>query len=153
MSDQNKRQEPDLSQDPSWYRENKSQETPETKSTERKTVTRKDRLAWLVNHPEAFERFPASDIKNHHKVLFQAMQSAGLYHPKTEWFTCDIDGLVSDARKARRAKSASHAPTEREHWRCQFCGIQSPITEWIKDRCPKCKRKYDVILAIDTETE
>ena len=82
-----------------------------------KRISRQQRLDWLRDNPSVWERFPAPDIGNHHKVLFQAMQSAGLYHPKTEWFTCDIDGLVSDARKLRAQKQAAHIH------RCKGCGF------------------------------
>lgn len=34
---------------------------------------------------------------------------------------------------------------------CQFCNEDSPIAEWIADICPKCGKKYDAILAQDSE--
>lgn len=37
--------------------------------------------------------------------------------------------------------------------RCQFCLEASRKREWKEDKCPKCGRAYDVILAIDSETE
>lgn len=37
--------------------------------------------------------------------------------------------------------------------RCQFCLEPSKATEWKKDVCPKCGKKYDEILAMDSETE
>jgi hypothetical protein len=37
--------------------------------------------------------------------------------------------------------------------RCQFCFDFSPSKNWKEDHCPKCGRKYDVILAIDSEVE
>lgn len=32
-------------------------------------------------------------------------------------------------------------------YRCQFCEEESPKSQWKDDKCPKCKRKYDPILA------
>jgi len=36
---------------------------------------------------------------------------------------------------------------------CQFCGKESLASEWkkLKDKCPKCKRDYDVQMAQDSE--
>jgi rRNA maturation endonuclease Nob1 len=42
-------------------------------------------------------------------------------------------------------------PKEVETYRCQFCEKESPVTKWTKDRCPKCGRVYDVLLAQDSE--
>lgn len=36
-------------------------------------------------------------------------------------------------------------------YRCQFCGEESPAKEWKNDVCPECGRKYDCILAQDSE--
>ena len=38
-----------------------------------------------------------------------------------------------------------------EIYLCQFCGKESPSKDWITDKCPKCKKKYDVLLAQDSE--
>jgi Zn finger protein HypA/HybF involved in hydrogenase expression len=38
-----------------------------------------------------------------------------------------------------------------DDYRCQFCGKESPRPKWKKDKCPKCGRKYDCILAQDSE--
>lgn len=40
-----------------------------------------------------------------------------------------------------------------EVYKCQFCGEESPIKEWGKDgqTCPKCGKKYDWMLAQDSE--
>lgn len=35
--------------------------------------------------------------------------------------------------------------------RCQYCGEVSPAREWIDDTCPKCKRKYNWVIAQDSE--
>lgn len=32
-------------------------------------------------------------------------------------------------------------------YRCQFCEEESPAKEWKDDKCPKCKRAYDPMLA------
>jgi Zn finger protein HypA/HybF involved in hydrogenase expression len=36
-------------------------------------------------------------------------------------------------------------------YRCQFCGKESPARQWKQDKCPRCKRKYDVLMAQDSE--
>lgn len=43
--------------------------------------------------------------------------------------------------------------TKPQTYRCQFCGEESRASEWkrLKDKCPKCKRPYDPILAQDEE--
>ncbi len=38
-----------------------------------------------------------------------------------------------------------------ETYRCQFCGESSPQKDWVEDACPLCGRKYDYILAQDSE--
>lgn len=40
-----------------------------------------------------------------------------------------------------------------ESYRCQFCGEVSPRKDWLDDACPKCKRKYDALLAQDSEDD
>jgi Zn finger protein HypA/HybF involved in hydrogenase expression len=39
--------------------------------------------------------------------------------------------------------------TVTEYYKCQFCEEMSPAAEWKKrqDKCPKCGREYDCILA------
>jgi Zn finger protein HypA/HybF involved in hydrogenase expression len=32
-------------------------------------------------------------------------------------------------------------------YRCQFCEQESPARDWKSDKCPKCGRAYDPILA------
>ena len=39
----------------------------------------------------------------------------------------------------------------KEKWRCQFCGQITISEDWQDDKCPKCGRKYDTILAQDSE--
>ena len=34
-----------------------------------------------------------------------------------------------------------------ETYRCQFCEKESPVKQWKYDKCPKCGRAYDPILA------
>jgi lipopolysaccharide biosynthesis regulator YciM len=41
--------------------------------------------------------------------------------------------------------SAQQKP--QEEYRCQFCGETTPAREWVRDKCPKCKRTYDPVLA------
>lgn len=38
-------------------------------------------------------------------------------------------------------------------YRCQFCGKESRASEWKKDKCPKCGREYNAILAQDEEED
>jgi hypothetical protein len=38
-----------------------------------------------------------------------------------------------------------------ETYICQFCGEETPAKDWIKDKCPKCKKEYNVIMAQDSE--
>jgi len=38
-----------------------------------------------------------------------------------------------------------------ETYICQFCGEETDAKLWIKDRCPNCKRSYDVQMAQDSE--
>ena len=33
------------------------------------------------------------------------------------------------------------------NYRCQFCEEESPAKDWKDDKCPKCKRAYDPMLA------
>jgi Zn finger protein HypA/HybF involved in hydrogenase expression len=42
-----------------------------------------------------------------------------------------------------------------EMYRCQFCGQESQAKEWKarKDKCPKCGREYDAMLAQETEDD
>lgn len=37
------------------------------------------------------------------------------------------------------------------YYRCQFCGIESSEHNWKDDKCPNCNRKYDWVLAQDSE--
>jgi predicted ATP-dependent serine protease len=32
-------------------------------------------------------------------------------------------------------------------YRCQFCGTESVKGKWVGDKCPKCNRPYDPLLA------
>ena len=36
---------------------------------------------------------------------------------------------------------------EKSVYCCQFCGTDSLIKDWKNDRCPKCGRQYDAMLA------
>lgn len=38
-----------------------------------------------------------------------------------------------------------------EIYRCQFCEAETPAKKWKQDKCPKCGRAYDVLLAQDSE--
>jgi hypothetical protein len=39
-----------------------------------------------------------------------------------------------------------------DNYRCQFCGQESPAVLWVPmDKCPKCGRLYDAMLAQDEE--
>lgn len=42
---------------------------------------------------------------------------------------------------------AKQKPKKDEIWRCQFCEEESPSSEWVRNKCPKCKLEYDPILA------
>jgi Zn finger protein HypA/HybF involved in hydrogenase expression len=37
------------------------------------------------------------------------------------------------------------------YYRCQFCGEETAEAEWKEDICPKCGKKYDFLLAQDSE--
>lgn len=34
---------------------------------------------------------------------------------------------------------------------CQFCGKETPAKDWKDNKCPKCKRQYNYMLAQDSE--
>lgn len=36
---------------------------------------------------------------------------------------------------------------EGDLYRCQFCEKTTPSQDWKDNKCPKCKREYDAILA------
>jgi Zn finger protein HypA/HybF involved in hydrogenase expression len=36
-------------------------------------------------------------------------------------------------------------------YRCQFCEKESPAKNWKDDKCPKCNKEYDVLVAQDSE--
>ena len=40
---------------------------------------------------------------------------------------------------------------EKAGYKCQYCGEISPGKDWINDACPKCNKKYNWILAQDSE--
>ena len=43
---------------------------------------------------------------------------------------------------------------EKDTYRCQFCGEETPCDQWEKDTiCPKCGKEYDAILAQDADDE
>ncbi len=56
------------------------------------------------------------------------------------------------ARLAVLAEKAA-APDPEHHYRCHFCEKESPVREWKEfgEKCPKCGRIYDAILAQDSE--
>lgn len=45
----------------------------------------------------------------------------------------------------------NNIPTKRKlvilYYKCQFCEEDSPAKDWDGDKCPKCKRSYDPMLA------
>lgn len=58
------------------------------------------KVNWLLCHPQVWQNYPsekASDV-----AIFKALQAAGLFHTRTNWFEADIARLVSAARKRRR---------------------------------------------------
>lgn len=42
-------------------------------------------------------------------------------------------------------------PPVRGGYRCQFCERDSPARDWKDDKCPRCGRKYDCIMAQEGE--
>lgn len=38
-----------------------------------------------------------------------------------------------------------------DKYKCQFCSAESPAKDWIDDKCPICGRKYNILLAQDSE--
>lgn len=34
---------------------------------------------------------------------------------------------------------------------CQFCAKETPAKDWIADKCPKCGRQYNWMIAQDSE--
>jgi rubrerythrin len=51
----------------------------------------------------------------------------------------------------RRSDNAMSMTEQTAGYRCQFCGKVSPAKDWKDDKCPKCGREYDPILAQDCE--
>jgi phage FluMu protein Com len=45
------------------------------------------------------------------------------------------------------------AKSMKQRWRCQFCGHWSAPSSWHRagNKCPKCRREYDALLAQDSE--
>lgn len=33
------------------------------------------------------------------------------------------------------------------YFKCQFCEEESPASEWKENQCPRCKKRYDPMLA------
>lgn len=46
-----------------------------------------------------------------------------------------------------KVKDPKGSKKKDEIWRCQFCGEDSCSSEWVRNKCPKCKLEYDPILA------
>lgn len=53
-------------------------------------------------------------------------------------------------RRGKKWKGPKQQPRLVEY-RCQFCGAETPARDWKQDKCPKCGRAYDAILAQDSE--
>lgn len=47
------------------------------------------------------------------------------------------------------ARSANVVTKQTTGYRCQFCGVTSPVKKWARrgDECPECHRIYDPVLA------
>ena len=48
-----------------------------------------------------------------------------------------------------QSRTAGTTTKQGTGYRCQFCGVTSPVKRWRAggEECPKCKRIYDAVLA------
>ena len=74
----------------------------------RPRTTWADRINWLLEHQAVWEGYPRPEC-NHLRLIFMAMQCAGMFSPETHWCDCNIHGLICDARKVRRERAAREA--------------------------------------------
>lgn len=52
----------------------------------------------------------------------------------------------------KRNTGCDHKATRRSTgYVCQYCGKTSRAKDWENDRCPKCLKRYDAILAQESE--
>lgn len=79
-----------------------------------KTVTKSDRLNWLMEHPDLWEGYPKQFAlplaKSHYKRIFEAMKKAGLFAPTTQCCGLTIDKLIDQARFVRRMSQQKPKP-------------------------------------------
>lgn len=60
---------------------------------------RSDLVAWLLAHPGVWAGYPVPGIKHAHRI-FSAIQSEGLFAPRSQCNPKTITRLVADARAA-----------------------------------------------------
>ena len=79
-----------------------------------KTVTRSQRLRWLIDHPAVWEGFPEQfstpDHKDHNRMIFEAMQRARLFSKRTLCADVNLQPLISQARFIRRMEQQQPKP-------------------------------------------
>jgi hypothetical protein len=79
-------------------------------------ISRQQKVDWLLANPDVWERYPNPDrggIGGHDRVIFEAMQKAGLFSEKTRWQTVDLVQLIGRARAERRRRFKLEATTEK----------------------------------------
>lgn len=62
-----------------------------------KRATREQRIAWLLHNPACWMDYdfgPRSDTK---RILFEMMQTSGLYSWTTNWFDAGLTSLIEEA--------------------------------------------------------
>lgn len=81
------------------------------RKTDKRKVTRQDRIDWLLAHQSLWEGWPTGNAPL--KVparkwigIVEAMRAEGLVSPKTNWKDVNLTNLISDARKQRRMSYA-----------------------------------------------
>ena len=71
-----------------------------------KTITRGERLRWLIDHPAVWEGYPMQfstpGHKDHNRIVFEAMQKDGLFSPRTMPMDVNLEKIISEARHVRR---------------------------------------------------
>lgn len=58
----------------------------------------KDRINWLLEFPQTWEPYDFGPRSESKRILFQMMQTSGLYSQKTNWFDSGLDLLIEKLR-------------------------------------------------------